>query len=907
MKFHLSNTLRTAALFLCIAALSPASEIHANIDGRWVYHPAATLRSKYKDDQIHRIIDGNRYVYFSLHGLDSNYGTYFYGTVMKTKGLQLFRYDKQKSWTPGCIEAPGNQTEMAGHLHKALEYSPKWGAAVVVFDNFGISILNDDGSIINSMALTDAVKPARNMEAYSVTFDEDKPLAYISANSGFYTLDITNGELTDAAEFDKPVAWAGRVGSNMVVFAGDFNPKAYSTQTYVYPVGATPKTLDNPVTDGANMQVLMPLANNTFAALAPGSSDTQYILRIFHIDGNNVTSADALAAMSVDDAATANRRTMFSSDGIVTPVSEGFSLQNKSNIIMLKSGIDTETDASSIARFVSHAVATIPKSSLSTVEASSKASTANGTTLWLYTYNSNGQDESERGFYTRSFGGSEWNGASAVVAPNAPANGFPGTGKWHPEYGMLFRGPGIFFDPSSDEYDYFFGYKDGVWTDYSASARNKGAVALTLANKYIDIDPLNTDWIWSSAHYRGLNRINMKDFSDFFLIARTNSSFSGATIFKYFDHNTIGSGNLLALTNLDFDNDGNMWWGRFFVAEDSDNAYEEMKAQQTHIFYYTPEERRKMASAATNTSAFVEPHKIVINGAALYHYGKLLALKNPANSNILAIKSLYYYSDENPLIFYDTRGTLDDTSDDRTAMVRGILDETGNIFKYTLAHQLFEDEKTGEVWFCTSTGPLLIDPQDIMNGNIRGHRLKVSRKFGVDNPDFPFEHIAITGIDTDNLGRKWISTEQGLYCLSADNEELLAYYNTDNSSLPHDNITSVVCDQATGSVFALTEKGIAEFQPAGATSAVPEGEHLTVWPSTVPPYFVGYVNITGCQAGAEYVVCDSNGNEVCSLGRPENGILQWHPVNTDGQKVAAGKYNIRRKGSDETHPVIIAN
>ena len=920
---------RAVATVLVALTISFTSvDIAANIPGKWVQHPAACLRTASKYGQVDRIIDGERYVYFSIRGaaFNRNDAMLYTSAVphynpqvkdMDNNGLdkdplQLFRFDKTGSWGEGSIISVAQDFQLSGAFHNILEYSPAYGVLLVVYENQMIDLIYDDGTFISSPALANSTVPARQFESYSITFDPYEPLAYIAGSYGVISINLQNGELQKKIEIDQPVAWAGRVGDNMVIFAGSVSVENYKTSAYVFKANEQHPVLNSPITGGENLQVLMPLSSNTFAAMAPGSSDSQNIVRVFKIGENgSVTYSDLTSVATVDNSSNQYNRHRFRTDGYVNPTKDGYSVFNNSSIYIIKRGIDFENPED----FKSKALETISKNGLDkTDEKNAKAASYDGKKFWFYNYESPGLDESLRGFYSRNYSGS-WGESSAIVAPNAPYNGFSRYMVWHPKKGMLFRGPGSFFDDGSSEKDFFFSYKNGVWTDLTYAANNKTYSEACRAGRFLAIDPVYDNWVWSCPPRVGVLRMDLSDNKSYLALGSKTSNFNSwpntypgfYQVFEYYSYPSYPTREvfnyLVNFSTVDFDTQGNMWFARYYPlnGDDVDYIYQEAQNTKTALYYITPEERSNLNDASVRES--IEKRKIWIEGVDLQQNSNLVALKK--TKNVIIFSSQFYISRYIHPVLYDHNGTLDDTSDDRIVHIRDLYDELGERLTIQYYTGLYEDEASGDIWICTDSGIFIVNAEDLLNGQKNCRRLHVNKKFGVAADDYPFEFKPVNSVDKDNIGRFWIGTDMGLYCLSADGEELLGIYDIANSSLPSNSVLGVGCDQETGSVFVVTTRGIAEFQPDGSLVSKSATDHLTIWPSSLTPDYKGYINISGAETGSDYFIFDADGKQIVSLGKPLDGCIQWDGRNSNGEKVGAGRYNVRRSNVDETNIVIV--
>lgn len=901
MKLRLFSEKQIIAFLALLTILITTGEIQANLNGRWIQHPAFCNRSEHLPSQVDRIIEGERYVYFSVRGttLDRDH-SYFYSTKENIDPIQIFRYDKTKAWQAENILPLLQEMELSGRNADVMNYCPSRGVMAISYDNGAIDFIYDNGMMVNSGALTMAATPQQNFKINSITFDNDQPLVYVAGSVGFAVINIETGELESFHSTDKAVSWAGRLGDSFVIFAGNVSATSYSTSTYIYPVDGVPHAMSSPLTGGSNLQSLMPLTDNTFAAIAIGSSDTKHTIKIFRIDGDDVTSEILMPEATVDNGASKRYRHRFSTDGYVSPSKDGFAVYNSSDIVLIRKGMEF----TSLSDFTDKAIVTISRAQLEAGEKNSKAATFDGSKVWLYTYASGGIDMSERGFYFRPVEGSSWGDKSQCASPSAPTSTFALYASWSPVHGLVVRGPGSYYDVGSGEHDLISAYKDGKWKDISYAARNSKYSELTKAGRYVVFDPLNENWIWGNSCLKGMHLIDLGNSGKFVGIGTDNYHKYVDPYPYYYDILVMQKdyATLINFSNVDFDNENRMWVSRYIFSDDYYLWYDYEKNGYIPLYYFTAEERLGMAEGKTPPV-----HELRVPHTWSFQNSRLIAMKSKGNENYIVGTHLHNNDEFRRFFIYDHAGTPDDPSDDRYAFAEGLFDENGELVSYFREKGIYEDETTGEIWFGTNTGPILINPSDLLDGKKTCRRLRITKRDGMEVDENPFDQIAVNCIATDNLNRKWISSEQGLFCLSADNKELLGYYNMENSPLPSDDIRGVACDMQNGSVFILTERGMVEFLPEGSSTDIAAGEHLSIWPSTVDPSYKGYVNISGADVGATYEIYDMQGNLVRTLGKADTGLLQWDVRDSNGRRVAAGKYNVKRYGVEESHPVIVVD
>lgn len=894
----------TALLFIVASWLPGGAQ---NLDGRWVRHSAASLRSNNKEGQVEKIIDGNRYVYFSVRGsywgrTDNGNDAYggIYANKMNLDPVQIFCYDKRKEWSEDNIRPLAQMVELSGNFHHIAEYSPEAGVLALVYRDNMIDFVFDDGTVVASKALKDASVP-NTLIPYAVTFDKERQRIYLGCSIGFAVIDYTNGELVSMHKLPNPVSWVGRVGSNIVLFTGKVSDKEYSTSTYIVPEDKIPASLPTPVGNAANLQALMPLSDNSFAALAPGSSETVNSLKLFTIGTTGAVSSETLTAtMTVDDASAWKSRHFFRTDGFVIPTRDGYGIHCKESVVTLRKGAPR-----------AELMNVVPKTGLSATEAASKSATFDGERFWFYTYDNNGlSNEPKRGFYYRDNENATWGAKSEVAALSAPTTFIPIWGTWNPDLGIVVRGPGTYFENADPDIDRISAYKDGKWTDLSFSAHNSKYIKPTTAAKFVAVDPVNSDWIWGSYARAGLFRIDRSNYDNFLQIGSkyyNNYPSQYPGYFTVFEPQNDVWGIVMNVSDFDFDNKGNMWFARYWMGKDRDTWFDEYENARTPIYYLTPEERKAMANIGSDQSKLPDilGRELCVYRGGIHFNSKLMACKAPANENYLVIALNMYKGRDMHMIVYDHNGTPADKTDDRYAFVDGLYNEDGTPLIYMVEEGVYEDRNTGEIWILTDSGPYIFNPSEFLDGKAIARMPVVENTHGIAAEKNVLNQITIHNIADDIYGRKWVASEMGLYCLSADCKELLGHYTTENSPLLSDLVYNVVCDGSNGAVFALTDEGIIEFQPEGSTASISAASHLSIWPSTLTPDYNGYINITGAVGGANYGIYDASGSRVKTLGTPRDGAFQWDGKSDSGVKVEKGRYSIKRSGVEESHPIIV--
>lgn len=204
------------------------------------------------------------------------------------------------------------------------------------------------------------------------------------------------------------------------------------------------------------------------------------------------------------------------------------------------------------------------------------------------------------------------------------------------------------------------------------------------------------------------------------------------------------------------------------------------------------------------------------------------------------------------------------------------------------------EDKEGNIWCGTGLGPFVItDPDAFLNSNFTFEQIKVSRNDGSGLADYLLTGIPVFAVATDGAGRKWIGTQDnGAYLISADNQEQILHFTTDNSPLPSNDIYDIVIDGESGKVFFATTKGLASYVSDATEPAYElDKDNVIAFPNPVEPDYHGPITVRGLVANSEVKIISVTG-QLISSGVSIGGTYTWNGCNQEGRRVASGIYNV---------------
>jgi len=184
-------------------------------------------------------------------------------------------------------------------------------------------------------------------------------------------------------------------------------------------------------------------------------------------------------------------------------------------------------------------------------------------------------------------------------------------------------------------------------------------------------------------------------------------------------------------------------------------------------------------------------------------------------------------------------------------------------------------DKRGELWIGTTNG------MNILSNTASPNSLITSV--------FALRQQSITAIAVDPLNYKWVGTYQGLFVMSADGSSLIAQYDSKNSPLPSDNITSIAIDEKTGLVYIGTNFGLSTLT---TSSVEPQKEFnkILVYPN---PFKIGikdYITFDGLVKNSTIKILSISGKLIKTLETPGGRITFWNGKDENGNFVSSGIY-----------------
>lgn len=208
------------------------------------------------------------------------------------------------------------------------------------------------------------------------------------------------------------------------------------------------------------------------------------------------------------------------------------------------------------------------------------------------------------------------------------------------------------------------------------------------------------------------------------------------------------------------------------------------------------------------------------------------------------------------------------------------------------------EDKDGNIWVCTSSGPLYLTPTDIRSNTGIFTQHKVPRNDGTNYADYLLTNINTRCIAFDGGNCKWIGTSNGIFVISDDCNTQLYHFTVENSPLISNTIQDIIIDQNTGMVYIATDKGLCSFASnITAPTTEMKKDDVYAYPNPVKPDYTGEINIIGLTFDADVKIVSSNG-VLINQGRSTGGTYKWDGCDLKGRRVASGVYMVETATAD---------
>ncbi|MDX2130118.1 MAG: hypothetical protein SFU91_13875 [Chloroherpetonaceae bacterium] len=235
---------------------------------------------------------------------------------------------------------------------------------------------------------------------------------------------------------------------------------------------------------------------------------------------------------------------------------------------------------------------------------------------------------------------------------------------------------------------------------------------------------------------------------------------------------------------------------------------------------------------------------------------------------------------------FDDRRTLESLADDRWYQLTtqpnfgGLPDSRINAIA---------EDLDGTVWLATDRGAASF----FSSSDVGSISLSSFDPYPRGTPSattvFELRSEALTGVVVDAANRKWFSSPNGIWVLSANGTSIEAQFTTANSPLLSNTVRSISYNSATGTFYFATDRGLSAFTTS-AVRAASTIEALFVYPNPYRLPSASPLTIRGLAGNATVKILSFSGALVREIGATPAGAIQWDGKDQSGQWVASGIY-----------------
>lgn len=824
-----------ATLIVLLLGLAAPSAATAAMTGDWQTYPSfhtAPLRT----------VETPGRVYFAGYPSDCGGAS----SSVPDMYMALHCYDKES----GEFVPLSRRNRLSEEYILDFAYNDEKKYLLVVYDNFNIDLLYEDGTVRNISTLMTANIPGKKA-VNLITFYPKANQAFIATHFGYVCIDDSDYEISESRIFNQDLKAACRIGDRMLlsdganVYLADYKSPRMSLSDYKI----------EPQLNGTN--IIYNLDDNLGVGISGGRGVESIVNWIAFKPGT----------FEIENHQQIDKETLTD----IQPGVGGLYATYYATAIKYCPG------RLRYMRYIDEHYWGAP------------LATADFTTGYSF--------KERLGMRSFDITNPVWTAKTDFMRPNVPAANYSFNIKYSPKYGLLVGSHGAegmfahdFGLPGTGQIS---GLKDGRWKEYSHryTYPERGRIddsALGMA-----LDPDDSKYVWRGSTFHGIVRYNLEDPEDILHLGNNADWDNGKPGFIKITEAQPSWKILCRMSYPQFDAKGDMYFTQTVYDYSDPNATGE--PLNTVIWRWSAENRR----ATTDADHFRPLEHITLPYKDGSNAEIHLVLTNRANANTILIYTNLGYENRQ-LIILDHNGTFDNQADDKLISIRSGYDQDGGSIDLFGINWMTEDPETGLVWFATDSGvyTMNVNRQNSSTGTF--NRVKVARNDGTSLADYLLNEVKVNHILDDGQGRKWFSTLGGLVCTSSDGRRILGEFTRENSYIPSDNVFSTGYDPSTGSLMISTDRGLSLFTPSGTSSVGGAESGVRAYPNPVEPDYYGFVTIDGIPDNSLVKIADAGGGLVRELGRAESGSIQWDLTNHEHKRVSTGVYYILASPGDNS-------
>lgn len=838
------------------------SLIYCNINNpyifaeEWRFHPSF-------DRTPLRIIDTPDNTYFLVHQQIYNKNLIGYDFP----SLTLFKFDKNdplSGITPLVHDVALSSADI-----RLADYSPKGDYLIIVYNDGGVDLIDKNNELTYVDKLKKYSVPGMDI-VNSVTFEPSTGDAWVATDAGYMHINASSFTVEDIQVLGKAITAIGRFSNRTVALADNSAWMATTDKLVEFSEFSKIANITSP-------SVLMPLSENCFGYIQ-GAPGTTRPLMVATYSGDawktKQLGSDNFYSLVANESLVSRYESNF------IPNRDGFLCFSSSKAWQLKAPADGE-EASAFSITLDQSPLTLGSWDFNN--------------FWAYR---------DRGTFvprhaTYSAGSSSasatWTDTSDPIRPNAPAAFICTHMSYSPTYGMLAMNHGyeMFFNGNNSPTNppLLSGLSVNNWKIYSHAYEMPLELDETQQKLYksnvnrfpipdpngLLIDPIYPDWIVCGSMFGGIMFQDLSDITkNTVCFCAENNRFIGMDYFvgltpaKSWDA-------LSCFAPPVVDSSGNIW----SVYSNAFSGFDQLQLK-----FVTPKDRESFYKNELGLEAKEKWHTINVPfWKDVYWTCKLLTLSHDQNEDKIVIAAAPY----DPIIIYDHKKSLDDTSDDEFEIVKEIRLFSGLKIKFDGIVDIMENPVTGEILICDSKNIIIFHPKDkISEGEYAGRILAI--KSGANGQTLQ-NKVFVNKFIFDKDGNIWLATaNEGVIVVSLSSGEIIARYNMDNSKLKSNTVYGLGFNEDNHSVMISTREGIMElfYDCTGLNNE----KSIAVIPGRVLPNYNGNLYLRNLNNTNVIYIKDKNGKVVRILNCNGSSQVEWDLLDKYKNKVKSGIYYV---------------
>ncbi len=213
------------------------------------------------------------------------------------------------------------------------------------------------------------------------------------------------------------------------------------------------------------------------------------------------------------------------------------------------------------------------------------------------------------------------------------------------------------------------------------------------------------------------------------------------------------------------------------------------------------------------------------------------------------------------------------------------------------------EDKDGQIWVGTDEGIAVFScPENIFDANSDCKNSGRITSTLDQYTEYLFETDAVYAIAIDGANRKWIGTSSGAWLMSENGQNVIEYFNEENSPIPNKEVLDISINKESGEVFFITNNGMASYI-GDATESFDDFNNIKAYPNPVRPDFKENISITGLTENAYVKITDSHGNLI-NEGYALGGKYIWNGNDYNGTRAKTGVYYVFSNNFDASERIV---